>query len=170
MVFTAVESTHASWHVGVATKQLSKVTKAGFTHDAKLDGSADVRRVSLSEAERAPDNWFPIRREATEPPAYRAASDSADAAGSSHGVVPAGRGAGGAGGGFCHGCCAATRNSQKYSPQQVKRVVTHCSCLEIVYYIITIIFTTSPAKSYSYSSHENPTFLLHRLYAYGRRA
>ena len=58
MLWTAVGSKKASWHTGVIVKQLGASRKDGFTHDAKLDGTSDVRGVKLTEALHVEGVWI----------------------------------------------------------------------------------------------------------------
>jgi len=58
MLWTAVGKTKASWHTGVIVKQLGASRRDGFTHDAKLDGTSDMRGVKLTEALHAEGVWI----------------------------------------------------------------------------------------------------------------
>ena len=59
----SASASRASWHRGITVKKLSTKRKRDtFTHDAKLDGSDDVRGVTLSAAIHAEGCWVCLEK------------------------------------------------------------------------------------------------------------
>ena len=57
MLWTSLDNRRPSWHPGVTVRQLGKSRRDGFTHDAKLDGTSDVRGVKLTSALYSEGSW-----------------------------------------------------------------------------------------------------------------
>ena len=62
MLWTSVGASRASWHQGVVAKVLGANRRDGFTHDAKLDGTSDIRGVPLTAALHAEGIWICLAR------------------------------------------------------------------------------------------------------------
>jgi hypothetical protein len=62
MVWTAIEGLRPSWHAGLTIKKLGVRRRDGFTHDAKLDGTNDIRGVTLSLSAHAEGCWICLAR------------------------------------------------------------------------------------------------------------